>query len=130
MRRHTRAGKDRTRSSAPSPTSSAEARRSYGKGKGMHRNMRVDDLAAEVLARQARTPRAKSTGEPFEAALEVVLETEAGRQLEELRDGPHRDESARGWQNGLPRERAEERALARRGGRRRATERTLSATSR
>ena len=95
----------------------------------MHRNMRVDDLAAEVLARQARA-RAERTGEPFEVALGVVLATEAGRQLEELRDGPHRDESARGWQENLPRERAEERALARRGGRRRATERTLSATSR
>ena len=94
----------------------------------MHRNMRVDDLAAEILARQART-RAKSTGEPFEAALEVVLETEAGRQLEELRDGPHRDESARQWQNGLPRDRAEERALARRGERRRAAEGTRGLTT-
>jgi hypothetical protein len=39
----------------------------------MHRNMRTDELAAEVLARQARV-RMKRTGEPFEAALEVVLE--------------------------------------------------------
>ncbi len=82
----------------------------------MNRNIRVDDLAAEILARQART-RAKRTGEPFEAALEVVLETEAGRQLEELRDGAHRGESAGRWQEGLPRERAEERVRARRGGR-------------
>ena len=95
----------------------------------MHRNMRVDDLAAEVLIRQARA-RAERTGEPFEAALELVLETEAGRQLEELRDGPHRDESARRWQEDLRRERAEERALARRGERGRATERTPSAKSR
>ena len=53
----------------------------------MHRNMRVDDLAAEVLTRQARI-RAERTGEAFKAALEAVLETEAGPQLEELRDGP------------------------------------------
>ncbi|MDP9457811.1 MAG: hypothetical protein M3Q49_01785 [Actinomycetota bacterium] len=74
----------------------------------MNRNMRVDDLMAEVLARQARA-RARRTGEPFEVALGVVLGTEAGRQLQELRDGPHRGESARRWQVNLPRERAEER---------------------
>ncbi len=72
----------------------------------MNRNMRVDDLAAEVLARQAKA-RAKSTGEPFEEALGVVLETEAGWQLEELRDGPHRNKSARRWQEDLRGERAE-----------------------
>jgi hypothetical protein len=93
----------------------------------MNRNIRVDDLAAEVLVRQARA-EAERTGEPFEAALEVVLETEAGRQLEELRDGLHSGESARRWQEGLLRERAEERARARLVGRRRTTERTLSAT--
>lgn len=81
----------------------------------MHRNMRVDDLAAEVLVRQARA-REKLTGEPFGAALEVVLETEAGRQLEELRYGPHRGESAQRWQEDLLRERAEERVQSRRGG--------------
>ena len=95
----------------------------------MHRNIRVNDLVAEVLARQARA-RAERTGEPFEVALGVVLGTEAGRQLEEVRDGPHRVESARRWQEDLRRERAEERARARRGGSGRATERTLSATSR
>ncbi|MDP9484756.1 MAG: hypothetical protein M3Q49_03005 [Actinomycetota bacterium] len=75
----------------------------------MNRNMRVDDLAAEVLNRQAKA-RAKSTGEPLETSLGAVLETEAGRQLEELRDGPHGDESAPRWQEDLRRERAEERA--------------------
>ena len=82
----------------------------------MHRNMRVDDLAAEVLTRQARL-RAKRTGETFEAALAVVLETEAGRQLEELRDGPYHAESVRRWQESIPRERAKERARARQEGR-------------
>ena len=101
----------------------------YGKGKDVHRNMRVDGLAAEVLVRQARA-EAERTGEPFEAALAAVLETEAGRQLEELRDGLHSGESTRHWQESLPRERAEERARARRGGHGRPTERTLSVTPR
>lgn len=69
-------------------------------GKHVHRNIRVDDLAAEVLARRARS-RAKRTGETFEAALEAILKTEAGRQLEESRDEPRRGES-----EVLPRERA------------------------
>lgn len=84
----------------------------------MHRNMRVDDLVAEVLTRQARI-RAERTGETFEAALAAVCETEAGRQLEELRDGQHGNEEAQRWQEDLARERAEERARARRGATRR-----------
>lgn len=39
----------------------------------------------------------------------TVLETEAGRQLGELRDGPHRHDGAREWQESLLRERTEER---------------------
>ena len=77
----------------------------------MHRNIRVGDLVDEVLARQARA-RAEQTGETFEVALGVVLGTEAGRQLEEVRDGAYRGESARRWQEDLRRERAEERARA------------------
>ena len=95
----------------------------------MHRNMRVDDLAAEVLTRQARI-RAENTGEPFKAALEAVLETEAGRQLEGLRDGPHARESARHWQEDLPHERAEERIRARRVRRGLTSARASLATSR
>jgi hypothetical protein len=82
--------------------------RSSAQGKAMHKNQRVADMAVDVLARQAGA-RAKRTGEPFEEALKVVLETEAGRQLGELRDGPHRDERARDWQRDLVRERARER---------------------
>ena len=78
----------------------------------MQENQRVADMAAEVLARQAQT-RAKQTGEAFEEALKAVLSTEAGRQLEELRDGSHRDERADEWQHDLPRERANERRRAR-----------------
>ena len=77
----------------------------------MKKKQRVAEMADEVLARQART-RAERTGESFEEALRVVLETEAGRQLGELREGPHGHEKANQWQEGLHRERAEERADA------------------
>ncbi len=74
----------------------------------MRKKQRVADMAEEVLERQARE-RAERTGEPFEDALKAVLETEAGRQLEELRDGPHGDERAHEWQENIRRERIEER---------------------
>jgi hypothetical protein len=74
----------------------------------MQKNQRVAEMAIDVLARQAGT-RAQRTGEPFEEALKAVLETEAGRQLGELRDGPHRDERAADWQENLVRERVWER---------------------
>jgi hypothetical protein len=77
----------------------------------MKRKQKVAEMADEVLARQARA-RAKRTGEPFEEALKAVMNTEAGRQLKELRDGPHHDEKAQEWQESLARERAEERAEA------------------
>ena len=74
----------------------------------MHKNQRVANVAVDVLARKAGD-YAKRTGEPFEEALKGVLETEAGRQLGELRDGPHRDEKAKEWQKDLAEQRAEER---------------------
>jgi hypothetical protein len=74
----------------------------------MRKKQRVANMAEEVLERQARD-RAERTGEPFEEAFEAVLKTEAGRQLEELRDGPHGDERAQEWQKDMRRERAEER---------------------
>jgi hypothetical protein len=43
-------------------------------------------------------------------ALEAVLETPAGRQLEELRSGPHQDEEVRYWQANLLFERVSEQA--------------------
>jgi hypothetical protein len=70
-------------------------------------------MSVDVLARQAGK-RAKRTGEPFEEALKGVLETEACRQLGELRDGPHRSEKADQWQKGLAQRRARERAEERR----------------
>ena len=78
----------------------------------MQKNHSVSEMATEVLARQAGA-RARRTGESLEVALKAVLQTEAGRRLVPLRDGPHRDERAEEWQPSLPRERAEERRLAR-----------------
>jgi len=57
-------------------------------------------MAQETLLVQART-LAQRNGEPLLEALEDVVETPAGRQLEELRSGPHRDEEARYWQANL-----------------------------
>ncbi len=74
----------------------------------MKKKQRVAEMAEEVLARQARA-RAKRTGEPFEEALKAVGKTEAGRQLEELGEGPHRHERADHWQEEMPRERTDER---------------------
>ncbi len=78
----------------------------------MRENQSVSEMATEALARQAAV-RAQRTREPLEEALEAVLRTEAGRRLEQLRDGEHRDESAHRWQSSLPRERAEERRQGR-----------------
>src|SRR5215204_395784 len=78
----------------------------------MQENQSVSEMATEVLARQAAA-RARRTGESLEEALRVVLQTEAGRRLGQLRDGERRDERADRWQPSLPRERAEERRLAR-----------------
>ena len=91
----------------------------------MQKNQRVADMAVDVLARQAGA-RAGRTGEPFEEALKAVLETEAGRQLRELRNGPHNDERAQQWQQDLPRKRAEERSRAGQEERSRAREEELS----
>jgi hypothetical protein len=74
----------------------------------MQKDQRVADTAVDVLAHQAGA-RAKRTGEPFEVALKAVLETEAGRQLTELRNGLHGDEKARRWQEDLAQKRAQER---------------------
>lgn len=74
----------------------------------MKKKQRVAEMADEVLTRQARE-RAKRTGESFEVALKAVRKSEAGQQLEELREGPHGNERAEEWQEGLAEERAKER---------------------
>ena len=85
----------------------------------MQEHQRVYDMALEVLIRQAIT-LSKHTEEPSEEALEAVLETEAGRQLRELSEGPYRHESAQQWQAELPRKRAKERRQTRQEERRQA----------
>ena len=74
--------------------------------------LRVSDLADLVLARQARA-RAERTGETRLEALKAVLKTEAGQQLEGLRDGPYCDEEAKRWQDELAPKRAKKRIQAR-----------------
>ena len=75
----------------------------------MRAEQKVHEMVGEVLLRQAQV-RAQRTGEPFVEALEVVLKTPAGRQLEELRCGPHQDEETRYWQANLLFERVSEQA--------------------
>ena len=74
----------------------------------MHPQQSVHQMVEEVLERQAKVVLERSGCSPQEA-LEAVIQTEAGRQLGGLRDGPHAHESARDWQEGLLWERAFER---------------------
>ena len=74
----------------------------------MHTEQVVADMVEEVLARQAAV-RARWSGESFEDALGAVILTKAGRQLQELHDGPHSSERAAEWQENLIRSRAEAR---------------------
>jgi hypothetical protein len=74
----------------------------------VQRNQTVYEMAQEVLEDQARA-MAVQTGQTFEAAMQAVADTEAGEQLRELRDGPHRGEKATEWQASLLWQRIEER---------------------
>ncbi len=73
----------------------------------MQRDQPVFEMAEEVLARQARS-LANRTGQPFDRALEIVADTEAGRQLRELANREHRHEKAQHWQESSLWERTEE----------------------
>jgi hypothetical protein len=77
----------------------------------MRKKQNIAEMTDEVLLRQAKA-RAKRTREPFKEALEAVMGAEASRQIEKLREGPHHGEMAQEWQEGLARDRAEERAEA------------------
>jgi hypothetical protein len=77
----------------------------------MRDDQTVAEMANEVLLRQAKA-RADRNGEPVEAAMKAVVGTEAGKQLTDLRDGPHGDEGVEEWQVGIARERAWDRAEA------------------
>jgi hypothetical protein len=75
----------------------------------MRAEQTVKEMTQEVLSRQAMA-LSRRTGGPFVEALEAVLETPAGRQLEELRCGVHQDEQTRYWQANLLFERVSEQA--------------------
>jgi hypothetical protein len=75
----------------------------------MRAEQTVNEMTQVVLSRQARA-LAQRTGEPLLEALEAVLEIPAGRQLEELRSGPHQHEQTRYWQANLLFERVSEQA--------------------
>ena len=75
----------------------------------MRAEQTVNEMAEEALSRQARA-LAQRTGEPLVEALAAVLETPAGRQLEELRCGPHRHEQTRYWQANMLFERVNKQA--------------------
>jgi hypothetical protein len=68
----------------------------------------VIEMVEEVLTRQAKA-LVEHTGQSFNAAMDSVSTTDAGRQLKELGEGPHRNQRAREWQVGMAREREEER---------------------
>jgi hypothetical protein len=77
--------------------------------KTLRAEQRVNEMAEEVLLRQAKV-RARQTAELLDEARAAVLETPAGRQLEELRSGAHQHEEARYWQANLLFERVSEQA--------------------
>ena len=74
----------------------------------MREDQSVAEMANEVLMRQAKI-RSDRSGEPIEVAMEAVLNTEAGKQLRELRNGPHAEERVEEAQVGAARERAQKR---------------------
>jgi hypothetical protein len=76
----------------------------------MREDQTISEMVEEVLERQAKALAGRS-GQPLGAALEVVADTEAGRQLRELVNGQHRSEKARDWQTNLLWERAEGRLM-------------------
>ena len=77
------------------------------KEKTLHREQTISEMVEEVLANQAMS-LAEQTGQAFESALGVVVDTEAGQQLRELANGEHRHEKAREWQARVRFERAEQ----------------------
>ena len=75
----------------------------------MRSEQTVFEIVDEVLKRQAKVVL-EGTGCSLQEALEAVLQTDAGRQLSDLRDGLRaKEEKARTWQENLLWERALER---------------------
>jgi hypothetical protein len=61
----------------------------------------VHEMVEEVLQRQAKVV-VERAGYSLQEAMETVLQTDAGCQLRELRDGPPAQDKARDWQENLP----------------------------
>jgi len=66
----------------------------------MRAEQTVNEMAQVVLWRQAKA-QAQRTGQSHASARAAVIQTPAGRQLEELRSGAHRHEEVRYWQANL-----------------------------
>ena len=75
----------------------------------MRAEQTVSEMVVEVMARQAEELVGR-TGLAFWEAFEAVKRTEAGGELCELLEGPHRHEKASYWQANLPFERVSEQA--------------------
>jgi hypothetical protein len=60
----------------------------------------VSEMVEEVLEGRAKA-LVDETGQTAESALKIVADTEAGRLLGELRDGPHGHKESRDWQADL-----------------------------
>ena len=73
----------------------------------MRDDQSIAEMANEVLMCQAKAGADRS-GEPIEEAMEAVLNTEAGQQLRDLRNGPHSEESIEQAQVGVARERSQD----------------------
>jgi hypothetical protein len=66
----------------------------------MRPDQTVYEMVEEVLQRQAKALLERN-GYSLREAMEAVLQTDAGRELRELRDGAHAQEKAREWQENL-----------------------------
>ena len=76
----------------------------------MQQDQTVSQMAQEALMRQAKA-LAQRSGHSLEDARQVVVDTQAGRQLRDLAQGEHRHQKAKQWQASLFWERAEERFM-------------------
>jgi hypothetical protein len=68
----------------------------------------VYEMVEEILRRQAKA-LVERTGCSPQEALEAVLQTDAGGELRQLREGPRIQEKARDWQEHILRDRVLER---------------------
>jgi hypothetical protein len=75
----------------------------------MRAEQTVNEMADEVLSRQARA-QVQRTGQSHASARAAVIQTPAGRQLEELRCGVHQYKEVRYWQANLLFKRVSEQA--------------------